>query len=152
MYRWNDTSRRRPHRRTGSTWGSANAKRATDRIPFSGSVVLVCEGERIRTSAGNISVGGAFVRTDRPPSVGEMVTLLIEIDSALSLHVSGIVRWQELDTELNPIGCGLEFTNISEALRDSIQDLVSTSRERADDAAAATFFAEMKLEGTGTNG
>jgi uncharacterized protein (TIGR02266 family) len=156
MFRWTPSSsaRHRPYRTSaaGSDWGSATARRGTDRIPFEGRIVVMSQGQRVRASAGNISPGGAFVQTEDPPAVGTEVTLLIQLDNQLSLHISGVIRWHELDTWLNPIGCGLQFTNVSETMRDSINRMVSATRDVADDEAAEEFFVETPMAATGTNG
>ncbi|MDG1480950.1 MAG: PilZ domain-containing protein [Myxococcota bacterium] len=151
MYHWNNAraSRSRPHRIIAAdrSWGSSTARRGTDRVPFDGRIIVKSGSTQLHGIAGNISPGGAFVRTEKPPPVGMEVTLLVRLDRRMSLHITGIVRWHELDSHLYPIGFGVQFINIGDGFRDWINRLVESTREFDHGEAADDFFFERRTAG-----
>jgi uncharacterized protein (TIGR02266 family) len=121
-------SRQRPHRTSrssGSTWGAAGFKRNQDRKAFEGSVTMIADGERIRSTSGDLSEGGAFVMTSTPPVVGERVRMIIRLDERLSMQVDATVRWHNFDEDLEPIGCGVQFLDMDETRILALRDVLS---------------------------
>lgn len=105
-------------------WEDDAERRGSERVPFEGRIIVMAEGRRFPGSAGNISSGGTFIRTENPPAVGEQTTLLIQVDRKLTLHIRGIVRWHELDAHHLPIGFGLQFVNVTQSIQETIDELV----------------------------
>jgi len=125
MYRWTprDHAPNRPDT-DDLRWDAASERRGSERVPFEGRIIVMAEGRRFPGSAGNISSGGTFIRTEDPPAVGEQTTLLLQVDRKLSLHIRGIVRWHELDAHHLPVGFGLQFTDVTQSIQETIDMLV----------------------------
>jgi Tfp pilus assembly protein PilZ len=105
-------------------WEDDAERRGSERVPFEGRIIVMAEGRRFSGSAGNISSGGTFIRSENPPAVGEQTTLLVQVDRKLTLHIRGIVRWHELDAHHLPIGFGLQFVNVTQSIQETIDELV----------------------------
>jgi uncharacterized protein (TIGR02266 family) len=152
MYNWNKPRalHSSPHHfgAADRSWGSSTSRRGTARVSFDGRIIVQFANTQLRGTAGNISPGGAFVRTEKPPAVGQKVTLLVRLDQRMSLHITGIVRWHELDSHLYPIGFGVQFINIGDAFRDWINRLVDATCVSDDGEAAEDFFSGLGATGT----
>ena len=118
--------RHRPHRVSSASgsWGAVGFRRGHDRVPFEGRVTLVESDRRQVVKAGDLAVGGAYVVTDTPPVPGTPLRLLLEIDDAVVVYLDGVVRWHDFDDDLMPIGCGIQFTGVSENVRAQLSGAV----------------------------
>lgn len=123
MGTWSTTRapRHRPNRATESTWGSTNAKRAHDRIQFSGKASIVAGDRRIRSSTGDLSEAGAYVHTSMPPEMGESVLFTVRLDDGLTLATEATVVWIDRNAEGDPVGCGLAFVRLSPTTREALR-------------------------------
>lgn len=102
----------------------AGAARKFPRIDSEDEVYF--EGYHILKAARwtDISPGGIFVQTKAPLPVGESVKLDIRLPGeAKSYQAVGIVRHS-----LRWVGMGLEFTQVSFALKDTLQQILSGQR------------------------
>lgn len=154
MSHWNmgRASRSRRYRviAAGRSSDSSTARRRTDRIPLDGRVIVKSGSTQLRGIAGNISTGGAFVETEQPPAVGTEVTLLVQLDPRMSLHITGVVRWHEVDCHLCPVGFGVQFINIGDGFRAWLSRLVEGTYRFDHDRSAEGPLSGLKTTSTGT--
>ena len=73
----------------------------------------------------NISIGGCFLSTQQPFSMGQTVELALILPTGQSINATSIVRWVSNDGEFP--GVGVQFTLLSERDRRMIEQLVSTN-------------------------
>ena len=73
----------------------------------------------------NISIGGCFLSTQQPFSMGETIELALILPTGKSINATGIVRWVSSDGEFS--GVGVQFTVLSDRDRRMIEQLVSTN-------------------------
>ena len=73
----------------------------------------------------NISIGGCFLATQQPFSMGQTVELALILPTGQSINATSIVRWVSNDGEFP--GVGVQFTLLSERDRRMIEQLVSTN-------------------------
>jgi uncharacterized protein (TIGR02266 family) len=89
-------------------------------LMFSGSGVSTSAAKPAR--AKDISLGGMFIKTDRPPPLGSEVAIALTLpDQDDLLLIPGVVRWVS-DTE----GMGIQFTQLDNKLTHAITVYVST--------------------------
>jgi len=88
--------------------------KATDRFLVEGAECLV-DGERLPIA--NLSVGGLFAVSDRPPIAGQVVSLDLRLPEHVSpLHIRGQVTWVNEDGRRiphMPAGFGVKIMHIS---------------------------------------
>lgn len=88
--------------------------KASDRFVVEGAECLV-EGERMRVA--NLSVGGLFAVTDRPPIAGQVLSLDLRLpEQRAPLHICGQVTWVNEEGRRMPqmpTGFGVKITQIS---------------------------------------
>lgn len=61
----------------------------------------------------NMSMGGAFVRTDAPAPPGSQVLLRVyEGEDATPVPIQGEVVWARLPGQGTPVGMGIRFTQV----------------------------------------
>ena len=73
----------------------------------------------------NISIGGCFLSTQQPFSMGQTVELALILPTGQSINATGVVRWVSNDGEFP--GVGVQFTLLSDRDRSMIEQLVSTN-------------------------
>lgn len=73
----------------------------------------------------NISIGGCFLSTQQPFSMGETVELAMVLPTGQNINATGIVRWVSNDGQFP--GVGVQFTLLSERDKRMIERIVSTS-------------------------
>ena len=73
----------------------------------------------------NISIGGCFLSTQQPFSMGETVELAMILPTGQSINTTGVVRWVSTDTKFP--GVGVQFTVLSNRDKRLIQQLVSAN-------------------------
>ena len=73
----------------------------------------------------NISIGGCFLSTQQPFSMGETIELALILPTGQSINATGIVRWVSNDVRFS--GVGVQFTVLSDNDRLMIEQLVSTN-------------------------
>jgi PilZ domain-containing protein len=88
--------------------------KATDRFLVEGAECLV-DGERLPVA--NLSVGGLFAVTDRPPIAGQVMSLDLALpEHSPPLHIRGQVTWVNENGQRiphMPAGFGVKITQIS---------------------------------------
>jgi hypothetical protein len=86
--------------------------KASDRYRVPGAACLV-DGRRLAVA--NLSVGGLFAITDRPPITGQVLTLQLALPAQPPLQISGQVTWVNESAGLAnlPPGFGVKITQIS---------------------------------------
>lgn len=63
----------------------------------------------------NMSIGGAFIRTENPAQPGSQVTLQVYLkENDQPLSVGGEVVWWRMPGHGDPPGMGVKFVNISQ--------------------------------------
>ena len=75
-----------------------------------------CQGP-IKAETSNLSVGGAYIRCDRTPAQGEVITITVQPPHRPPLRISAEVTWAG---EILPLGMGVRFLEISEEDKDLI--------------------------------
>ena len=73
----------------------------------------------------NISIGGCFLSTQQPFSMGQTVELALILPTGQSINATSVVRWVSNDGDFP--GVGVQFTLLSERDRRMIEQLVSTN-------------------------
>ena len=73
----------------------------------------------------NISIGGCFLSTQQPFSLGETIELAMILPTGQSINATGIVRW--VSTDSNFPGVGVQFTVLSNQDKRLIQEVLSTN-------------------------
>lgn len=78
----------------------------------------------------NLSEGGVFVCAVDPPAVGELVPVHIQTADDRAMLVWGEVRWHREDSDGNVTGCGIQFLNVDDRARETLQEMMhGTGRE-----------------------
>lgn len=87
------------------------------------------ELKNIEARMNNISLGGVFISTPYPFSVGSIVKLSFTLPGNNNLiEAEGIVRW--ISNNINNPGMGIEFLNISFTDRESISDYIKERMQK----------------------
>lgn len=78
----------------------------------------------------NLSVGGFFVATDRPPVLGQLVELSIKLPDREPFKVVGKVSWVNRDERTRdlPVGSGIKITKIEFPNKLAIVDYLKRAR------------------------
>jgi hypothetical protein len=85
--------------------------KASDRYEVKGAACMV-NGRRLPVA--NMSVGGFYAVTDKPPIAGQVVSLELVLPHSQLLRMSGQVVWVNDRTLAHmPPGFGIKITNIS---------------------------------------
>jgi uncharacterized protein (TIGR02266 family) len=85
-------------------------------------LTITAQRARLTARSKDISLGGIFVKTDRPPAPDTVVAIEVKLpDQKDVLVVSGVVRWVK-DTE----GMGVQFTALDNRLAHAITRYVAT--------------------------
>ena len=100
------------------------------RVPFVGSVLIKQGMHTVRATSGDISEGGAFIRTTNPPGVGCQVMLTIRMSECLSLVTTAQVRWLGIDDHYHPTGCGVSFEPLSDDTRAAVRRVLDEAEAR----------------------
>ncbi len=74
----------------------------------------------------NISEGGVFVSTLSPPAMGEKVELAVGVEDGEPISLIGTVRWHRTDDDGNPTGCGVQFDEMDDDQRRTMEMLLVT--------------------------
>jgi uncharacterized protein (TIGR02266 family) len=74
----------------------------------------------------NISEGGIFVSTLSPPDMGEVVELAVGVEGSEPISIKGTVRWHRTGEDGHPTGCGVQFDNLDDNARRTIEMLLVT--------------------------
>ena len=84
---------------------------ASDRYAVHGAACML-DGQLLPIA--NISVGGLFAVTDRPPIAGQVLSLQLAFPQQIPLPIQGQVTWVNVrDTGATPPGFGIRITHIS---------------------------------------
>jgi Tfp pilus assembly protein PilZ len=79
----------------------------------------------------NLGTGGLFASTEHPPTVGEVVTLVVELAPNTSFTVVGQVSWVNNAAAPSssdwPPGFGVRFTHIASENMAAIRDVLKRS-------------------------
>ena len=70
----------------------------------------------------NISIGGCFLSTKQPFSLGETIELAMILPTGQSINATGVVRWVSTDAKFP--GVGVQFTVLSNRDKRLIQQLL----------------------------
>ncbi|MEL6343359.1 MAG: PilZ domain-containing protein, partial [Myxococcota bacterium] len=62
--------------------------------------------------------------------VGDQVQLMLYNGGQNYLCVDAIIRWQDVDKDLTPLGCGVEFVDLSEEQRQELRELLAAREVR----------------------
>jgi type IV pilus assembly protein PilZ len=114
---------------------SENKRRAA-RLHHEIPVAYRSVGSFLTDWATNISEGGLFINTRAPLPVGTAVKLLVQLPGASSFQLEGrVTRVTEFDNHANMVpGMGVEFTDVDDARRREIEEIVAHLREKLDEA------------------
>lgn len=104
----------------------AAEKRTAMRMVLHAQVNIKSESNFFMGFTENISEGGIFVSTLSPPEVGEKVELAVAVDGGEPLPLIGTVRWHRTGEDGNPTGCGVQFDEIDDDQRRTIEMLLVT--------------------------
>ena len=104
----------------------AAEKRVAMRMKLHAQVNLKSESNFFMGFTENISEGGIFVSTLSPPEMGDSIELSVGVDGADPIDLKGIVRWHRTDEDGNPTGCGVQFVDLNDDIRRTLEMLVLT--------------------------
>lgn len=99
-------------------------ERRSRRIPLEIEVSLTSESQFYSGITGNISEGGLFVATYHRPPIGNPLEIELTLPSG-TFRARGIVRWVRDTQEGASPGLGIEFEDLSEEMRNAIEDFLS---------------------------
>ncbi len=107
---------------------SEENKRIQTRVPADIKVDYRTVGTFVTDYTTNLSRGGVFVKTSLPLEPGEKVRLRVTIPGQdLPFPLDGVVRWhRKVGDESGDPGMGIEFTDFSDELKQSLHDFVET--------------------------
>ena len=115
----------REDRRSGSD------RRAMDREPVSIPIHYSAVDVFFTEFASNINDGGMFIETDTPAELDTIVKLKFGFpDIEQHVFVEGRVAWVHEGVDEKPTGMGIEFQNLSQEARDTINTIGRTLRSR----------------------
>lgn len=83
----------------------------------------------IKAVAGNLSVGGLFIKTEKPYSKGEQFMLDLQLpETSETLSVNCEVAWSRVgwDIDQNPPGMGVKFVDMPDEDRRKLSEYVNT--------------------------
>jgi len=109
----------------------ADERRDDLRVPTVLKVSYASPKEFVENYLHNLSLGGLFIETDDPLSVGEKTDLKIFLpDKEKELEVTGEVVWVRTEPEVTPegtqpAGMGIRFLNLSKETRERIIGVLS---------------------------
>jgi Tfp pilus assembly protein PilZ len=86
---------------------------ASDRYKVHGAACML-DGQVLPIA--NLSVGGLFAVTDRPPIAGQVLSLQLALPEQMPLPIQGQVTWVNMNGSHNdavPHGFGIKITHIS---------------------------------------
>lgn len=102
-------------------------ERVSQRIPYSVLVEFRTASSFLIAYSLNLSRGGLFLETDQEVPVGAAVALEFVVPGIGNTGADGIVTWRRERGSLDgPAGIGIEFQEVSEALGETIDRLVSS--------------------------
>jgi len=90
----------------------AAIRRSHARVALRANISVSSESNFFVGMTENISEGGVFVSTLSPPAVGAEVTLLLQLDEAEPIPMSGEVRWHRTEEDGSATGCGVRFKDL----------------------------------------
>jgi len=99
-------------------------QRHHERREFTAEVTLRSETNFYMGFSENISEGGIFLGTLSPPPVGETVVLEVTLSEDETISVEGVVRWHRVYPNGAATGCGVEFTNLSDGVRQKFERFI----------------------------
>jgi Tfp pilus assembly protein PilZ len=117
------------------------------RVKFEGHVLMVQGNQRMRATSGDISEGGAYIKTRQPPGVGSEIMLTILLDENLSLVTTAQVRWIGIDERYRPTGCGVSFEPLSDETRAAVRRVLDAAEARQQPKPAPKPAPRQKLLG-----
>jgi len=104
----------------------AAERRTSMRMVLHAQVNVKSESNFFMGFTENISEGGIFVSTLSPPPLGEVVELAVGVEGSEPVTIKGTVRWHRTGEDGNPTGCGVQFDEISDDSRRTIEMLLVT--------------------------
>jgi len=104
----------------------AAERRIAMRMVLHAQVNVKSESNFFMGFAENISEGGVFVSTFSPPAVGDEVELAVGVEGSDAIPVKGIVRWHRTDEQGNSSGCGVQFVDLTDDARRTLEMLLVT--------------------------
>ncbi len=157
--------------------GGGDGRRREVRVPAPGELEVLVEsfGKFLEQHAGDISLGGMFLRSPAPPPVGTRVRFAFRLrDGSPLLHGLGEVVWRREpgDALGRPPGMGIRFVELDREGRELVRRVVAERlRERpvtvgwgepfeepraaepaAESPGERVFAAPQETEGTGSGG
>jgi len=104
----------------------AAERRTSMRMVLHAQVNVKSESNFFMGFTENISEGGIFVSTLSPPPVGEIVELAVGVEGSEPVTIKGTVRWHRTGEDGNPSGCGVQFDELTDDARRTIEMLLVT--------------------------
>lgn len=102
-----------PHKDNNINMGANMDKRRDPRISLALSVTVKKDGEKYELTTVNISRGGAFIKTDKPLSIGELFDISIDLIDK-KIECRGKVIWVNFPNEKSEYlsGMGVKFIDM----------------------------------------
>ena len=104
----------------------AAERRTSMRMVLHAQVNMKSESNFFMGFTENISEGGVFVSTLSPPAMGDEVELSVGVEGSEPIPIKGVVRWHRTDDDGNPTGCGVQFENLDDDSRRTLEMLLVT--------------------------
>ncbi len=102
-------------------------ERVSQRIPYTVQVEFRTASSFLIAYSLNVSRGGLFLETDQEVPIGAAVTLEFVVPGIGNTGAEGLVTWRrERGSADGPAGIGIEFQEVSEALGETIDRLVTS--------------------------
>ena len=104
----------------------AAERRTSMRMILHAQVNMKSESNFFMGFTENISEGGIFVSTLSPPALGDEVELAVGVEGSEAIPIKGVVRWHRTGEDGNPTGCGVQFENLDDDSRRTLEMLLVT--------------------------
>lgn len=102
--------------------------RRTTRISYSQPLILYRKSQRIHCSLFDISVGGAFIATDCPAQIKELVDVSFALPDGLQVECFGEVVWVTGKDSKRPQGIGIKFLALPRGAAVQLATFIDNSR------------------------
>lgn len=107
-------------------------RRRASRYPIEVPVTIAAAGVVQKTTTRDVSYGGIFAITERPPQISQLTRLQVELGDGqvLETHAIPVFTVGSDNEQGDPPGCGLKFYAMSEATRQRWVEFVDEARAR----------------------
>jgi uncharacterized protein (TIGR02266 family) len=120
--------------------------RAHERWPIRLDVELLATGAAGSGQIENLSLGGAFLTTTAPLSMGTSLRLSLRLPNGMPVTASGRVVRVQAEAEGARAGVGIQFYGLDDVTRDILRNYFGSQPSDANNGALATVEQKFRVE------